>query len=72
MELKVYSEVCRETTFPDCIQAYKDTLQCKSSHPHWYGYMTKPSTSFERFWIQIEEQAHATAETQQQNSELSQ
>uniref|UniRef100_A0ACD5TP08 Uncharacterized protein n=1 Tax=Avena sativa TaxID=4498 RepID=A0ACD5TP08_AVESA len=52
--------------------AYKDTLLCKSSQPRGYGYMAKPKTSSKRFWIQIEEQARATTETQQQNSELSQ
>ncbi|KAM0831122.1 hypothetical protein ACQ4PT_065759 [Festuca glaucescens] len=52
--------------------AYKDTLQCKSSQPRGYGYMAKPSTSSERFRNQIEEQARATQQTQQQNSELSQ
>jgi len=34
--------------------------------------MAKPKTGSERFQMQIEEQAHATAETQQQNSQLSQ
>ncbi|XP_048573303.1 cilia- and flagella-associated protein 157-like [Triticum urartu] len=34
--------------------------------------MAKPSTGSQRFRIQVEEQARATAATQQQNSELSQ
>ena len=52
--------------------AYKETLQCKSSQPRGYGYMVKPKTASERFRVQIEEQARATAEAQQVNSELSQ
>nr|XP_040253238.1 uncharacterized protein LOC109745299 isoform X3 [Aegilops tauschii subsp. strangulata] len=52
--------------------AYKDTLECKSSQPRGYGYMAKTSTGSERFRIQIEEQAHATAATQERNSQLSQ
>uniref|UniRef100_A0ACD5YCY1 Uncharacterized protein n=3 Tax=Avena sativa TaxID=4498 RepID=A0ACD5YCY1_AVESA len=51
---------------------YKDSLLCKSSQPRGYGYMAKPKTGSERFRMQIEEQARATAKTQQQNSELSQ
>ncbi|KAM3292425.1 hypothetical protein ACQJBY_036313 [Aegilops geniculata] len=51
--------------------ACKDTLKYKSSQPRGYGYMAKPSTGSERFRIQIEEQARATAATQQQSSELS-
>ncbi|XP_073362832.1 uncharacterized protein [Aegilops tauschii subsp. strangulata] len=51
--------------------AYKDTLECKSSQPRGYGYMAKTSTGSERFRIQIEEQARATA-TQERNSQLSQ
>uniref|UniRef100_M8C407 Uncharacterized protein n=1 Tax=Aegilops tauschii TaxID=37682 RepID=M8C407_AEGTA len=42
--------------------AYKDTLECKSSQPRGYGYMAKTSTGSERFRIQIEEQARATAD----------
>ncbi|XP_073362050.1 uncharacterized protein [Aegilops tauschii subsp. strangulata] len=52
--------------------AYKDTLECKSSQPRGYGYMAKTSTGSERFRIQIEEQARATAATQERNSQLSQ
>ena len=52
--------------------AYKEILQCKSSQPRGYGYMAKPKTASERFRVQIEEQARATAEAQQLNSELSQ
>ncbi|XBH62488.1 hypothetical protein VPH35_116702 [Triticum aestivum] len=52
--------------------AYKDTLECKSSQPCGYGYMEKTSTGSERFHIQIEEQARATAATQERNSQLSQ
>ncbi|XBI35106.1 hypothetical protein VPH35_120836 [Triticum aestivum] len=52
--------------------AYKETLKCKSSQPCGYGYMAKPSTGSQRFRILVEEQARATAATQQQNSELSQ
>uniref|UniRef100_R7W3Z0 Uncharacterized protein n=1 Tax=Aegilops tauschii TaxID=37682 RepID=R7W3Z0_AEGTA len=52
--------------------ACKDTLECKSSQPRGYGYMAKTSTGSERFRIQIEEQARATAATQEQNSQLSQ
>uniref|UniRef100_R7W3E4 Uncharacterized protein n=1 Tax=Aegilops tauschii TaxID=37682 RepID=R7W3E4_AEGTA len=52
--------------------AYKDTLECKSSQPRGYRYMAKTSTGSERFHIQIEEQARATAATQGQNSQLSQ
>ncbi|XP_037450068.1 uncharacterized protein KIAA2012-like isoform X1 [Triticum dicoccoides] len=52
--------------------AYKDTLECKSSQPRGYGYMAKTSTDSEKFRIQIEEQARATAATQERNSQLSQ
>ncbi|KAF7102134.1 hypothetical protein CFC21_103318 [Triticum aestivum] len=52
--------------------AYKDTLECKSSQPRGYGYMAKTSTGSEKFRIQIEEQARATAATQERNSQLSQ
>ncbi|XP_044410125.1 uncharacterized protein [Triticum aestivum] len=56
--------------------AYKDTLECKSSQPRGYGYMATTSTGSEKFRIQIEEQAHATAcataATQERNSQLSQ
>ncbi|XP_048556554.1 uncharacterized protein LOC125537302 isoform X2 [Triticum urartu] len=52
--------------------ACKDTLECKSSQPRGYGYMAKTSTSSEKFRIQIEEQARATAATQERNSQLSQ
>uniref|UniRef100_N1R528 Uncharacterized protein n=1 Tax=Aegilops tauschii TaxID=37682 RepID=N1R528_AEGTA len=52
--------------------AYKDTLECKSSQPRGYGYMAKTSTGSERFRIQIEEQARATAATQERNSQLNQ
>ena len=51
---------------------YKETLKCKSSQPRGYGYMAKPKTASERFRVQIEEQARATAQAQQVNSELSQ
>ncbi|VAI57792.1 unnamed protein product [Triticum turgidum subsp. durum] len=52
--------------------AYKDTLECKSSQPRGYGYMDKTSTGSKKFRIQIEEQARATAATQERNSQLSQ
>ncbi|XP_044326274.1 uncharacterized protein [Triticum aestivum] len=52
--------------------AYKNTLECKSWQPRGYGYMAKTSTGSEKFRIQIEEQARATAATQERNSQLSQ
>lgn len=52
--------------------AYKDTVQCKSSQPHGYGYIAKPQTDSERSRMHIEDQARVTVETQQRNSELSQ
>ncbi|EEC75605.1 hypothetical protein OsI_12315 [Oryza sativa Indica Group] len=50
---------------------YRDSTGCKTSQARGQGYMAKPLTTTAMLHAKLDEQAHVTSETQQQNDKLS-
>lgn len=74
--------MCEKEAVSDCLilsneeldnvfqSTYNETVGCKSSRLHGRGYLAKRPSPTERMRAEMDKQAHATAVTQQKNSEL--